>query len=90
VSALLAEHVARHPEDVGRTVEDFNWVLSVIVRPAGGAHNGVAAVRAKTIKRLELLADTALEHDGQIKISGDIRPFLRKFTNSPCTRNGFA
>ena len=21
----LAEHVARHPEDVGRTVEDFNW-----------------------------------------------------------------
>jgi hypothetical protein len=29
----LAEHVARHPEDVGRTVEDFNWILSVIVRP---------------------------------------------------------
>ena len=32
----LAEHVARHPEDVGRMVEDFNWVLSVIVRPTGG------------------------------------------------------
>jgi hypothetical protein len=30
----LAEHVARHPEDVGRTVEDFNWILHVIVRPA--------------------------------------------------------
>lgn len=30
----LAEHVARHPEDVGHTVEDFNWMLSVIVRPA--------------------------------------------------------
>jgi hypothetical protein len=29
----LAEHVARHPEDVGRTVEDFNWILQVIVRP---------------------------------------------------------
>jgi hypothetical protein len=28
----LAEHVARHPEDVGRTVEDFNWILHVIVR----------------------------------------------------------
>jgi hypothetical protein len=27
----LAEHVARHPEDVGRTVEDFNWILRVIV-----------------------------------------------------------
>jgi hypothetical protein len=30
----LAEHVACHPEDVGRTVEDFNWILRVIVRPA--------------------------------------------------------
>jgi hypothetical protein len=27
-------HVARHPEDVGRTVEDFNWVLRTIVRSA--------------------------------------------------------
>jgi len=34
----LAEHVARHPEDVGRTVEDFNWILRVIVRwPDRGA-----------------------------------------------------
>jgi len=30
----LAEHVARHPEDVGRTVDDFNWIVHVIVRPA--------------------------------------------------------
>jgi hypothetical protein len=31
----LAEHVARHPEDVGCTVEeDFNWILRTIVRPA--------------------------------------------------------
>ena len=28
----LAEHVARHPEDVGRTVEDFKWILFEIVR----------------------------------------------------------
>ena len=28
----LAEHVARHPEDVGFTVEDFKWILRVIVR----------------------------------------------------------
>jgi hypothetical protein len=27
----LAEHVARHPEDVGRTVEDFKWIMRVIV-----------------------------------------------------------
>jgi hypothetical protein len=28
----LAEYVARHPEGVRRTVEDFNWILSVIVK----------------------------------------------------------
>jgi len=28
----LAEHVARHPEDVSRTVEDFNWILSVVLK----------------------------------------------------------
>jgi hypothetical protein len=28
----LAEHLARHPEDVGRTVEDFNWIVDEIVR----------------------------------------------------------
>jgi hypothetical protein len=28
----LAEHVACHPEDVGRTVKDFNWILHEIVR----------------------------------------------------------
>jgi hypothetical protein len=28
----LAEHVARHPEDVGRTVEEFNWIMRVIVK----------------------------------------------------------
>jgi hypothetical protein len=26
--------VDRHPEDAGRTVEDFNWILQTIVRPA--------------------------------------------------------
>ena len=29
----LADHVARHPEDVGRTVEDFDWIGWVIVHP---------------------------------------------------------
>jgi hypothetical protein len=28
----LAEHVARHPEDVGRAVEDFKWIVHVIVK----------------------------------------------------------
>ena len=28
----LAEHVAGHPEDVGRGVKAFNWILHEIVR----------------------------------------------------------
>src|SRR5262245_39985245 len=29
----LAEHVARHPEDAGRTVRDFKWIVHEIVSP---------------------------------------------------------
>jgi len=29
----LAAHVARHPEDAGRTVDDFNWIERTLVRP---------------------------------------------------------
>jgi len=28
----LAEHVTRHPEDAGRTVEDFKWILRIVGR----------------------------------------------------------
>jgi hypothetical protein len=28
----LAEHVADHPEDAGRTVEDFKWIMHRIVK----------------------------------------------------------
>ena len=28
----LAEHVACHPEDAGRTVEDFRWIVNEIVQ----------------------------------------------------------
>jgi hypothetical protein len=38
----LAEHVARHPEDVGRTVEDFKWILWEIVRSFKGWGNDPA------------------------------------------------
>jgi L-rhamnose isomerase len=34
----LAEHVA-HPEDTGLTVQDFDWILRVIVRPAAQGVN---------------------------------------------------
>jgi len=27
----LAEHVARHPEDAGRTVADFKWIISEVI-----------------------------------------------------------
>jgi hypothetical protein len=59
----LAEHVTRHPEDVGRTVEEFNWIMRVIVRSW------------QDNQQLELVAGTALERDGPtaepIKTSGD-------------------
>src|SRR5262249_38539601 len=29
----LAEHVAGHPEDAGRTVRDFKWIMHVLVDP---------------------------------------------------------
>ena len=32
----LAEHVARHPEDAGRTVADFRWIVHEIVTSAAG------------------------------------------------------
>jgi hypothetical protein len=32
----LAEHVADHPEDAGRTVEDFKWIMMEILRPPPG------------------------------------------------------
>jgi hypothetical protein len=59
----LAEHVTRHPEDAGRTVEDFNRIMRVIVRSW------------QDNQQLELVAGTALERDGPtaepIKTSGD-------------------
>src|SRR5215472_19281219 len=29
----LAEHIAAHPEDAGRTVADFGWIIQEIVSP---------------------------------------------------------
>jgi hypothetical protein len=29
----LVEHIAVHPEDAGRSVEDFNWILRTIIDP---------------------------------------------------------
>jgi hypothetical protein len=31
----VAEHIAAHPEDAGRTVKDFRWVVREIVRRQG-------------------------------------------------------
>ena len=28
----LAEHIAAHPEDAGRTVKDFRWIVQKIVK----------------------------------------------------------
>lgn len=32
----LAEHIAAHPEDAGRTVADFKWIVHEIVSPLLG------------------------------------------------------
>ena len=29
----LAEHIAAHPEDAGRRIKDFRWMVREIVRP---------------------------------------------------------
>src|SRR5436190_18754480 len=26
----LAEHIATHPEDAGRTVDDFDWIVNIV------------------------------------------------------------
>lgn len=31
MQTALAEHVARHPEDAGRTVADFDWITRVVL-----------------------------------------------------------
>jgi hypothetical protein len=38
----LAEHVASHPEDAGRTVEDFFWIVQTILRPPFHAPGSLA------------------------------------------------
>src|SRR5262249_804602 len=30
----LAEHIAAHPEDAGRTVKDFRWIVHELVSPS--------------------------------------------------------
>jgi hypothetical protein len=58
----LAEHVADHPEDAGRTVEDFKWIMMEILRPPpgwGGDVNPWYEQRKVDAKR-------AAEHDRQI------------------------
>jgi hypothetical protein len=42
----LAEHVACHPEDAGRTVEDFNWIVREIVQWVSAAEISEAEISA--------------------------------------------
>jgi hypothetical protein len=42
----LAEHVARHPEDAGRTVKDFNWIEWEIVQCLSAAEISAAEISA--------------------------------------------
>ena len=42
----LAEHVACHPEDAGRTVKDFRWIVWEIVRNLSAAEISEAEISA--------------------------------------------
>jgi hypothetical protein len=42
----LAEHVACHPEDAGRTVKDFNWIVWEIVHCLSAAETSEAEISA--------------------------------------------
>ena len=42
----LAEHVAHHPEDAGRTVKDFKWIVHEIVH-SGAREKRMARRRAE-------------------------------------------
>jgi hypothetical protein len=69
----LAEHVACHPEDVGRTVEDFNWIVWVIVRRPRFIVGTDGRVRwpAETIEEGEF-EDPDKETDGPSETPGPI------------------
>src|SRR2546430_3735000 len=42
----LAEHVACHPEDAGRTVKDFRWIVREIVQCLSAAEISEAEISA--------------------------------------------
>jgi hypothetical protein len=42
----LAEHIAAHPEDAGRTVKDFRWVVYGMVQRATAAEISEAEIIA--------------------------------------------
>jgi hypothetical protein len=71
----LAEHVACHPEDVGRTVEDFNWIVREIVRRPRSIVGADGRVRwpAETIEEGEF-EDTDKDTDGPSETLEPIAP----------------
>src|SRR5690349_4371501 len=42
----VAEHIAAHPEDAGRTVKDFRWIVWEIVRNLSAAEISEAEISA--------------------------------------------
>src|SRR5258708_8322068 len=79
----LAEHVARHPEDAGRTVKDFNWIEWVIVHPKFiiGA-DGRVRWPAETIEEGEF-EDTDKDADKDTDASETLRTGLDQADSTP-------
>jgi hypothetical protein len=53
----LAEHVACHPEDAGRTVKDFNWIEWEIVQCLSAAEISEAEISAAAARARSLPGD---------------------------------
>ena len=68
----LAEHVACHPEDAGRTVEDFNWI---------GGERGLSSRRVQ--EHADWYSDQAYWHYSKNALAAgvldaELRAILRK------------
>ena len=62
----LAEHVASHPEDAGRTVRDFRWIVDLIVRIARRLKATFASLFCELLQ---------LGHNGLVSTPGQSFPY---------------
>ena len=72
----LVEHVACHPEDAGRTVEDFNWIQVTIRHPSVAANGGTILADCRPEDKLELRELARGLPARRVNSAGEILPWL--------------